>query len=168
MMASTRTRQRGVVLMVSMLILIIITLLGLSSMRSVGLEERMSGNLYDRSFIFEAAEGALREAEKVAATPISFTAACINGLCPTPVAGATDRWLDGSFAGWKSATSPDAKLVTTQYIIENMGSQPVDGTCHLQIPVEPTCLVPMYRVTARALATNGRGSAVILQSNIRQ
>lgn len=161
-------RQRGMVLVASMLILIVITLLGLSAMRSAGLEERMSGNQYDQNYVFEAAEAALREAEIVAAAPLTFTNACTNGLCPTPVAGATDRWMDSSFTGWKSAANANAGIVTAQYIIEDMGAQPVDGTCHLQIPVEPTCLIPMVRITARAVAANGRGTSVMLQSNLRQ
>ena len=160
--------QGGMVLVASMMILIIITLLGLSAMRSAGLEERMCGNQYDQNYVFEAAEAALREAEIVAAAPLTFTNACTNGLCPTPVANATDRWMDSSFTGWKSATNANAGIVTAQYIIEDMGAQPVDGTCHLQIPVEPTCLIPMVRITARAVAANGRGTSVMLQSNLRQ
>lgn len=160
--------QGGMVLVASMMILIIITLLGLSAMRSAGLEERMSGNQYDQNYVFEAAEAALREAEVVAAAPLTFTNACTNGLCPTPVAGATDRWLDSSFTGWKSAANANAGIVTAQYILEDMGAQPVDGTCHLQVPVEPTCLIPMVRITARAVAANGRGTSVTLQSNLRQ
>ncbi|WP_298621679.1 PilX N-terminal domain-containing pilus assembly protein [uncultured Zoogloea sp.] len=160
--------QGGMVLVASMMILIIITLLGLSAMRSAGLEERMSGNQYDQNYVFEAAEAALREAEIVAAAPLTFTNACTNGLCPTPVAGATDRWMDSSFTGWKSAANANAGIVTAQYILEDMGAQPVDGTCHLQVPVEPTCLIPMVRITARAVAANGRGTSVTLQSNLRQ
>ena len=104
----------------------------------------------------------------VAAAPLTFTNACTNGLCPTPVAGATDRWMDSSFTGWKSAANANAGIVTAQYILEDMGAQPVDGTCHLQVPVEPTCLIPMVRITARAVAANGRGTSVTLQSNLRQ
>ena len=94
-------RQRGIALIASMLILIIITLLGLSSMRSAGLQERMSGNQYDRNVVLEAAEAALREGEAIAAAPLTIPASCTNGLCPRPVAGATDRWLDTSFTAWR-------------------------------------------------------------------
>ena len=160
--------QRGVALIASMLILIIITLLGLSSMRSAGLQERMSGNQYDRNVVLEAAEAALREAEAIAAAPLTVTANCSDGICPRPVAGMADRWSDPDFTGWRAATSTRPALVTSQFIIEDMGPQPVDGTCHLQIPVEPTCLLPLYRVTAQAQATNARGTIVTLQSNIRQ
>ena len=97
--------QRGVALIASMLILIIITLLGLSSMRSAGLQERMSGNQYDRNVVLEAAEAALREAEAIAAAPLTVTATCSNGICPRPVAGMADRWSDPDFTGWRAATS---------------------------------------------------------------
>ena len=167
-MTRPANHQRGVALIASMLILIIITLLGLSSMRSAGLQERMSGNQYDRNVVLEAAEAALREAEAIAAAPLTVPATCTNGVCPKPVAGMADRWSDTNFTDWRAATSTNSALDSAQFIIEDMGPQPVDGTCHLQIPVEPTCLVPLYRVTAQARATNSRGTLVTLQSNIRQ
>ena len=160
--------QSGVALIASLVILLIITLFGLSSMRSAGLQERMSGNQYDKNLVLEAAEAALREGEAVAAAPLTIPAACNNGLCPTLPVGGTDRWLDTTFTAWRTAKSTNDKLVSSQFIIEDMGAQPVDGTCHFQTPIEPTCLVPLYRVTARATATNGRGTTVTLQSNIRQ
>lgn len=58
--------QRGVVLIVALVMLVIITLLGLSSMRTVLLEERMASNTFDRSLAFQAAEAALRDGEAVA------------------------------------------------------------------------------------------------------
>ena len=160
--------QSGVALIASLVILLIITLFGLSSMRSAGLQERMSGNQYDKNLVLEAAEAALREGEAVAAAPLTIPAACNNGLCPTLPVGGTDRWLDTTFTAWRTAKSTNDKLVSSQFIIEDMGAQPVDGTCHFQTPIEPTCLIPLYRVTARATATNGRGTTVTLQSNIRQ
>lgn len=60
---SFSNRQRGVSLLVVLLLLIIMTLLGLAVLRGSLLEERMSANLYDRSLAFQQAESALREAE---------------------------------------------------------------------------------------------------------
>jgi len=167
-MIPNRHSESGVALIASLVILLIITLFGLSSMRSAGLQERMSGNQYDKNLVLEAAEAALREGEAVAAAPLTIPATCSNGLCPILPAGSTDRWLDPTFTAWRTAKSINDKLVSSQFIIEDMGVQPVDGTCHFQTPVEPTCLIPLYRVTARATATNGRGTTVTLQSNIRQ
>lgn len=58
-------RQRGAVLFISLIVLIVMTIAGLAAMQGVGLDERMAGNLRDRTLAFEAAEAALREAEDV-------------------------------------------------------------------------------------------------------
>lgn len=55
--------QRGAVLVVSLLLLTVVTLLGITSMRTTVLEQRMSGNMQDRDRAFQAAESALRRAE---------------------------------------------------------------------------------------------------------
>lgn len=60
-----RERQGGAVLFISLIILIVMTIAGLAAMQGVGLDERMAGNLRDRTLAFEAAEAALREAEDV-------------------------------------------------------------------------------------------------------
>lgn len=66
MSARQSNHQRGVVLIVALIMLVIMTLLGLSSIRTVLLEERMAGNTFDRSLAFQAAEAALRDGEAVA------------------------------------------------------------------------------------------------------
>lgn len=60
-----RARQSGAVLFISLIVLIVMTIAGLAAMQGVGLDERMAGNLRDRTLAFEAAEAALREAEDV-------------------------------------------------------------------------------------------------------
>ncbi|WP_031327456.1 PilX N-terminal domain-containing pilus assembly protein, partial [Xanthomonas phaseoli] len=61
-------RQKGVSLVVVLILLLIMTLLGLAVLRSTVLEERMSANLVDRNLSFQAAEAALREGEALAAS----------------------------------------------------------------------------------------------------
>lgn len=56
-------RERGTVLIVSLMFLIVLTLLGLSTMRGTTLEERMAGNSRDYNAALQAAEAALRDAE---------------------------------------------------------------------------------------------------------
>lgn len=55
--------QRGAVLIVTLVMLLILTLLALGSMRGTTLEERMAGNLRDESQAFQAAEMGQRVAE---------------------------------------------------------------------------------------------------------
>jgi type IV pilus assembly protein PilX len=51
-----------VVLIVSLVILVVMTIVGVTAMRGTALEERMAGNLRDGTLAFEAAEAALRAA----------------------------------------------------------------------------------------------------------
>jgi len=66
--AMKRTRwvgvgERGSVLLVSLMILLMLTLLGLAAVQTTTLEERMAGNNSEQSRAFQAAEAALRDAE---------------------------------------------------------------------------------------------------------
>jgi type IV pilus assembly protein PilX len=56
--------QQGAVLVVALLFLVILTLLGTTVAQMSSLEERMSRNMRDRSIAMQAAELALRDAER--------------------------------------------------------------------------------------------------------
>lgn len=57
-------RQRGVVLIVSLVILLVATLIGVSAMQTNRLEERMAYNSNDANLSFQAAEMGLRAGEQ--------------------------------------------------------------------------------------------------------
>ena len=127
--APGRSRQRGVALMVVLILLVLMTLLALVSLRSTLLQERMSSSQYDRSLGVQATEAALREAEAVAAkNPTVPGAGCTaaSGVCATPVATDTPRWLLDD-AGWAAISKPvddvvaGSLAVKPSYIIEYMG-----------------------------------------------
>ncbi len=167
MITRTLYRQRGVSLIIVLLLLLIMTMLGIASFKSTIMQEKMSSNLLDRSIAFQAAEAALREAETLAATRPTFPAsgACdSNGLCPAPTGTATDRWRDSTTV-WHSATVSLGGLNASapQYIIEPLGSAPNWVGCDREIPAQPNCFSPRYRITARSSATNR--AQVILQVN---
>jgi type IV pilus assembly protein PilX len=54
--------QTGAALVVSLIVLVLLTLLGVAAMRTSVLEERMAGNMRESNIAFQSAEGALREA----------------------------------------------------------------------------------------------------------
>jgi len=56
-------RQRGVVLYVSMIMLLLLTLLGVAAMQVATLQQRMATNYNDFGLAFQRAEGALRTGE---------------------------------------------------------------------------------------------------------
>jgi len=57
-------REKGAVLIVALLFLVMLTLLGVTAMTSSTMEERMAGNARDTSVAFQAAEAALRDARR--------------------------------------------------------------------------------------------------------
>ena len=67
-------RQRGAVLIVTLLFLVILTMLGVTAMSGTTMEERMAGNARDGSIALQAAEAALRDARRdINAIPVSGT-----------------------------------------------------------------------------------------------
>jgi type IV pilus assembly protein PilX len=160
-------RQRGATLVVVLILLLVMTLLGLASLRSTVLEERMTSNLLDRSLGFQVAEAGLREAEATLSPNPDFTGiapgTCNNaGLCARPDPTAMERWLDPGFNQWRVGSVFDPTTAAPQYIIEDMGEGPNWRDCDRLSPIHPLCLTPRYRVTVRS-QQDGRAS-VLLQT----
>jgi type IV pilus assembly protein PilX len=157
---SAGANQRGVVLVVALVLLAIMALVGLNAMRSVSLEERMTGHTYDRSVSFQAAEAALREAEAMVALnkPVAG-GACAAGVCPAPLSTATPRWLDPTFAGWQNAATVTSGSVslTPQYFVEYLGNT---FECEPGSPSTSTDC-KRYRITARSNAGADRASVMV-------
>ena len=161
----TSCQERGVALVMALVLLVIMNLLGLSAMRSAILEEKMAGQIRDRNLSLEAAEAALRQAEAHVAVnrPIKSPGeACDTaGVCGLPAPGAPQRWSDPAFTGWVNAAtvSSGALTITPQMFTEYLGNT---------FPCVPTDLsrqnnCPRYRITARSQAGGDRAS-VTLQS----
>lgn len=56
-------QQRGATLILALIILLVISFLAVSSMREVGLEAKITGNVLEQKRLFSAAEAGLREGE---------------------------------------------------------------------------------------------------------
>jgi type IV pilus assembly protein PilX len=177
----TRTsldRQRGVTLVVALMLLLAVTLLSLASMRGSGMQERMSANLYDRAIAFQAVESSLREAEAVLATgsagPFDGTVAGLYAKPDPAVEGHHDRWKDtqvqwATANTWWDAADDETRAKAAgapQYIIEDLGLWPSTPDCDTVTTIAPDCLKPRYRITARSAPVAGR-PAVILQTTYK-
>lgn len=172
--------HRGAALIISLVLLVLITILGIASLRGVVLEEKMASNYYDRSLAFQAAESALRVGESVALaasqevpphqaalalTPATSVAecssVCSSGMCPPPGDICPDRWNLPN-PPWVSATSvnlTDQAGTAPQYFIEFLGN---NFPCDPSDASSPTGCA-RYRITARSQPGDGRAE-VILQS----
>lgn len=56
-------QQQGAVLVVALIMLLLLTIIGLSSMRGTSLQENMAGNMRDSNLALQASEAALRKGE---------------------------------------------------------------------------------------------------------
>src|SRR5262245_40530403 len=58
------SRERGAVLVVALLMLLVMTVLGVTAMQMSRMEERMAGNSRDINLAFQGAEAGLRDSEE--------------------------------------------------------------------------------------------------------
>ncbi len=165
--------QRGAVLVISLLMLLVLTLIGVSSMGTANLEEKMAGNLRDRELAFQAAEAALRTGERYIEAnrySMTFDVSCTSGFCDCsdPSVGCVEYWTDTTLNVWNT---PGRHLLYTSnlqgvnsramYIVEYLGKQIIAPAA------APCASCPdMYRVTALASGLTDV-SRVMLQSTYR-
>ncbi|MEN7342471.1 MAG: PilX N-terminal domain-containing pilus assembly protein [Pseudomonadota bacterium] len=57
-------RQRGVVMVIALIAVLLLSLIGTTAMRSSTIQEKISGNMRDQDVAFQAAEAALHDAEE--------------------------------------------------------------------------------------------------------
>lgn len=179
-------RQRGVALVVALVLLLIVTVLGLASMRSTALQERMSANMYDRSLAFQRSEAALRAAEN--AITNDWRIANLGGVDCSPATGvacplvpantftADDvTWIEVPAAHEVNA---DLSPGTAQYTVQFVGTGPSESNFGVDANADygnygnayPPDEVAYYRVTTRSStpAEADERAIVVLQSTFRR
>lgn len=167
----TRELQTGAALVVALVFLLVMTVLGVTSMSTTTLQERMAGNFRDNHLAFQAAEAALREGEallqQASLPPFDGTA----GLLPTQDgAGRRDYWSNDYDwdASSRTATTfqgiEQAPASPPRYVIEELPPLPAAGGS-VRFGALPEA--GFYRITARGVG--GTEEAVsILQSTYRR
>lgn len=167
-------RQSGVALFIALVILLIITVLGISGLQTTTLEERMAAGARDRDLAFQAAEAALAEGEAFIETlgPGSLAQFQLNanGLFVAPQTASTpDRWVSVDWEGDATiptvGTSIDGVVAQPRYIIEHVttlvAAEDSLNISNLGAPVgTPT---EIFRVTSRAQGGTAR-AVVMLQA----
>lgn len=65
---NAKNKQGGAALLIALIMLLVLTVIGLTSMRGTSLQESMAGNLREVSLSFQAAEAGLRAGEDLASS----------------------------------------------------------------------------------------------------
>jgi type IV pilus assembly protein PilX len=182
-----KSSQRGVALVVAMILLILITLVGLAAVRGTIMQQRMAANLYDRQVAFQSAEAAIREASALIPTqPTLIWHNCQAGgvTClpnpfndPTLAASNINTVATGTATGAYTASATASSQ--PQYVVENMGNW-VDQSSNTGSGQTANCRnygaqgcsssVVFYRITARSgdPAVVGDRAVVTLQAIVKQ
>jgi len=176
--------QRGVALVVALLLLIVITLVGLAAVRGTIMQQKMSSNLFDRQLAFQSAEAALRAgAALIASNPGNIARNCQTGgtVCQgNPFNDSSTKIISvesGTSAGQFEIA--DQAFSQPQYVIENMGNWVDTNTstgysqsanAHQYGAQGKSSTAVYYRVTARSgdPAKVGDRAVVTLQAMIKQ
>lgn len=162
--------QRGAALAIVLLLLMVVTLLGLASMRGAILQERMAANTYTRAMAFQIAETALREAEAYATGKPPLPAdGCSAGACARTAADEQPAWQADDFwetaGGWRlTSETEDNKGLRAQYVIEDFG-RGLSSSCTNTLDMSAddcTAQTQVYRITVHSSTPNG--AEVLLQS----
>lgn len=165
-MPALARRQAGAALMVALVVLLVMTVLGVTSLRTTTLQERMAGNVRDANLAFQAAEAALREGEALLQQPTLPPFTGSNGLwLMQDDAGRVEFWNAHNWeANSLAADAIPGTAGVPRYVIEELPSVPVEGGSERFGPLPD---VGFYRVTARGLG--GSADAVsILQTTYRR
>jgi type IV pilus assembly protein PilX len=168
-----------------LVLLLVITLLGLGAVRGTTIMQRITGNFYDRSVAFQAAEAGLQAAAQVLPTTavvIARTCGAGGVVCKANPftdsslpSGSIQSVATGSASGQFTVAANAAAGAQPQYVIENMGNwpDPTSATGYGQTANSlqygshgHSATVVYYRITARSgdPAVVGDRAVVTLQA----
>jgi type IV pilus assembly protein PilX len=126
--------EKGVILITGLILLLIVTLIGITSMQSVILSEKMTSNMRDTSIAFQATESALSDGErwiKSQAAKPDAVKSCSASPCPVWQDSTLSNIYKNSPSWWKNnARSYSTSIygIHTQpyFIIQEYGFVPYE------------------------------------------
>lgn len=170
--------QKGAILFVSIILLVILSLMGITALRVSTMEERMAGNMRDRAIAFQAAEAALRAAEQFLGAGVPTATGAYTGTSCTKgvfklVAGlpyfaqvSGQTWDGSSISFWNSWPWATASCYYTDNIVlTNFAKigKPIETPRYVIEEMPATAAGNAYRVTAMGYG-NSKKAQVILQA----
>jgi len=182
----TGARERGVSLVLTLVLMLATLGLGVAVMGVNVMEERMIASTKDRDLALQAAEAGLRDAEQDIASNVSpstaFTDSCTNGLCTPPsqrdaLASLASSPVDDAGLGFDWSSDANVRIYgqytggaqfpsvaqQPRYVIEKFSYLGTPAGESVVLGAEPTAPGVGYRITARATGARPE-TVVVLQS----
>jgi len=166
----TARNQRGAVLAISLFMLLVLTLIGVSGMQGTILQERMASNTRDRNIAFQSAESAMRDAEiflNAIVTTAAFngTAGLFSDTQAEPDFLTAATWTNG--ANSVVATTVSGSYTAPRFFIQRTAILTgVGGAMNLRgyANNKGTGDVTTFHITSRGTGGSADSSEVILRS----
>ncbi|WP_330924181.1 pilus assembly PilX family protein [Candidatus Sororendozoicomonas aggregata] len=178
-------KQQGSVLLVSLMILLILTVAGLTVINSSSIEGKVTGQFIDHQVAFNAGEAALLAVEEwIEATALdltAFTSRCTNGLCfngsdPDAISTCdthpsfpwkdTALWDDNTRVGTLPITL-DGVVFNTRYLVEFRCYLPRESEGPDPDPASSNDWAQFFRISVLA-SGNVDTTRVMLQSTYKK
>ena len=138
--ASACRRQRGAVLIVALVLLVILTLLGVSMMNTTKLEERMAANIQEATQAFQSAETGLSQGfNKGGAWNTNASIVQLASAVPGSARDETTQFVTTFIA----TTGPPSGYDVSQFQTAHFDFQSTGQHC----TDPPTCTNPLYVTT---------------------
>jgi len=161
---TSKNKQTGVVLVVSLIMLLLLTLIGVTGTQVTTLEEKMAGNSRDQNVAFQAAEATLIEAENFILLPSTNTATftgsggLLGQMNAEPNYFSANTWISANSAattgfGGNFVNNNGTNIADPRYIIKRIAFIPASGGVSAR---------SIFKITARAQGLNP-GTQVVLQ-----
>ena len=169
--SSVHTKQSGMVLVISLIMLLLLTLIGVTAMQVTGLEEKMAGNMKNSNAAFQSAEIALRDRElwlqtnKPSEDDINATTLWSLNATDSDITDATPWWQEKNDAWW-AANGIISTLVATEV---NTAPYSIVEYKYFKLDVLNigTATIPsgqhFYQITSRGTGGNDQAQ-ILLQS----
>jgi len=162
-------KQQGSALIVSLSILLVLTILGVSTMRTTSLEEKMAGNARDAQAAFAAAEAAMREAENLVENLPDLSTFNVGGSAgyftaktgTNPAAWTLEpNWANAqSFAAYDAANKLAAKPRFMVQIIDSLVKPNPDASSAYGEPSADQ--LTYFQITSRGFGISPNSRAIL-------
>lgn len=177
---SPPAKQGGAVLIIGLVLLVALTIIGISALTSTSLEHRMAGNMGDTNQAFNAAETAGRAMQQITVqltvppaeqNDCKNTAISVAPLCVWKKQA--DNWWEGKDHSWwlNNTTLLDGagqiKNVKTppRAVVENLQYIPDSLVVGLEYVTKGT---QYYRITSRGTGYSDESQAVVQQTTVKR
>lgn len=166
-----RGRQRGAILIVSLLLLLVMTILAVTAMRASTFQERMAGNARDMNLAFQSSEAAARAAESWVLSRVEQPFTCGDlatcdlaeevlelNVLPDDLRSQDADWWTGNTVEYGDGDEPiDLVREQPRFVVEELGFVEDDLATGLGPPEGRA----VYRVYARAEGGTASAQSVV-------